>query len=116
MDQDELAKKIAQARDEGWTTLDLAGSELDPSEDEIDEDEIVYLPPEIGNLTSLTELFLDGNDLTALPPEIGNLTGLTRLALDGNELTALPPEIGNLTGLKLTIPIDQADEERWLPR
>ena len=70
MDQYELDEKIAQARDEGWTTLDLAGSELDPSEDEIDEDEIVYLPP----------------------------------------------EIGNLPGLKLTIPIDQADEERWPPR
>ena len=104
MDQDELAATLEQAGDEGWTTLDLSDEGLE------------YLPAEIGNLTSLTELFLDGNDLTALPPEIGNLTGLTRLALDGNELTALPPEIGNLTGLKLTIPIDQADEERWLPR
>ena len=99
MYQDELAARIAQARDEGWTTLDLAGSELDPSEDEIDEDEIVYLPPEIGNLTSLTELDLDGNQLTELPPEIGNLTGLTKLDLWVNGLTALPSEIGNLTGL-----------------
>jgi Leucine-rich repeat (LRR) protein len=36
---------------------------------------------------------------TALPPEIGNLTNLTVLYLSGNQLTALPPEIGNLTNL-----------------
>ncbi|MDP6550554.1 MAG: leucine-rich repeat domain-containing protein [Dehalococcoidia bacterium] len=39
----------------------------------------------------MTRLFLTGNQLTALPPEIGNLTGLTDLDLDGNQLTALPP-------------------------
>ena len=30
------------------------------------------LPPEIGNLTALTSLFLDHNQLTSLPAEIGN--------------------------------------------
>ena len=28
MDQDELAEKIAQARDEGWTTLELSDEEI----------------------------------------------------------------------------------------
>ena len=51
MYQDELAARIAQARDEGWTTLNLDGSGF--GYDEPDEDEIVYLPPEIGNLTGL---------------------------------------------------------------
>ena len=60
MDQDELAARIAQAGDEGSTTLDLSGEGLK------------YLPPEIGNLTSLTELYLRGNQLTALPPRRRN--------------------------------------------
>ena len=61
------------------------------------------LPPEIGQLTSLRQLTLNGNQLTALPPEIGQLTGLHTLILEGNRLTALPPEIGQLTGLHTLI-------------
>jgi hypothetical protein len=57
------------------------------------------LPPEIGQLTQLTSLFLFDNQLTALPPEIGQLTQLTELSLSTNKLTALPPEIGQLTQL-----------------
>ena len=94
MDQDELAARIAQAGDAGWTRLDLSGEELE------------YLPPEIGNLTGLTRLDLDDNQLTALPPELGNLTSLTDLRLWNNQLAKLPPElktlldrgVGNLSG------------------
>ncbi len=63
------------------------------------------LPPEIGQLQSLTSLNLDGNQLSQLPPEIGQLQNLTSLNLDGNQLSQLPPEIGqlqNLTSLELT--------------
>ena len=88
MDQYELADKIAQARDEEWTTLDL-------SEEEIGNYDLSF----IGDLTSLTELELGGNDLAELPPEIGNLINLSRLRVPRNQLTALPPEIGNLTAL-----------------
>ena len=52
MDQDELADKIAQAGDEGWTSLDLSNEGIEA------------LPPEIGNLTALTYLLLAGNQLT----------------------------------------------------
>ncbi|MCI5207836.1 MAG: leucine-rich repeat domain-containing protein, partial [Candidatus Electrothrix sp. ATG2] len=38
---------------------------------------------------------LDGQGLTDLPPEIGQLTNLTELQLWGNQLTYLPPEIVN---------------------
>ena len=58
-----------------------------------------YFPAEIGKLTDLTYLRLNGNQLTALPPEIGNLTNLTSLTLTSNQLTALQPEIGNLANL-----------------
>ena len=59
------------------------------------------IPPEIGNLTNLTWLYLRGNNLTgSIPPEIGNLTNLTFFYLRGNNLTgSIPSEIGNLTNL-----------------
>ena len=66
----------------------------------LDGNQLTALPPEIGQLTKLWELRLDGNQLTALPPEIGQLTNLKTLALEGNKLTALPPEIGQLTNLR----------------
>jgi internalin A len=56
------------------------------------------LPPEIGNI-SLSVLDLRDNDLLSLPPEIGNLDTLQMLNLSGNKLSSLPPEIGNLTRL-----------------
>jgi len=59
------------------------------------------LPPEVGNLTSLTNLHLDGNELTTLPPEIGRLSNLTYLHLHDNKLTRLPPEIGKLANLAM---------------
>ncbi|MYE54836.1 MAG: hypothetical protein F4X34_06525, partial [Chloroflexi bacterium] len=57
------------------------------------------IPPEIGNLTALTDLRLSGNSLSgSIPPELGNLTGLDFLWLSENSLSgSIPPELGNLT-------------------
>ena len=64
------------------------------------------IPPEIGNLTNLTNLDLSGGNLTGpIPPEIGNLTNLRFLDLSYNRLTGpIPPEIGltNLAYLDLS--------------
>ena len=59
------------------------------------------LPAELGELTHLQVLRLDGNRLTgAVPPELGNLTRLTMLSLDGNRLTGpIPPALANLSNL-----------------
>ena len=59
------------------------------------------IPPEIGNLTHLTELNLRDNQLTGeIPSEIGNLTNLTKLNLSHTQLTGeIPSEIWNLTNL-----------------
>jgi Leucine-rich repeat (LRR) protein len=59
------------------------------------------IPPEIGNLTNLTQLYLFDNQLTGeIPPEIGNLTNLTYLRLSSNQLTgSIPSETENLTNL-----------------
>ena len=61
---------------------------------------LASLPPEIGRLTALQELYLSFNQLTNLRPEIGRLTALQKLDLSGNQLTSLPPEIGRLTALQ----------------
>ena len=59
------------------------------------------IPPELGNLASLTQLVLGGNQLTGeIPPELGNLANLEWLYLSDNQLSGeIPPELGNLTNL-----------------
>ncbi len=56
------------------------------------------IPPELGDLVSLTELQLHRNALRGhIPSEIGRLVNLTVLRLDNTGLTGpIPPQIGNL--------------------
>ena len=61
------------------------------------------LPPEIGNLTGLTEIHIYGNNQLSgnIPSEIGNLTLLKYLYLKNNNLSGnIPDEIGNLSNLE----------------
>ena len=60
-------EKIETCRRNGGTVLDLGDLGL------------TLLPPEIGQLTALTQLSLFSNQLSSLPPEIGQLTALTQL-------------------------------------
>ncbi|MCA9922453.1 MAG: leucine-rich repeat domain-containing protein [Anaerolineales bacterium] len=90
MNQQELLELIEQAAADGRTKLDLSRQKL------------TKLPPEIGQLTSLTSLDLNGNELTAVPPEIGRLTNLTSLDMHDNPfIKVIPPEIWQLTSLSL---------------
>ena len=59
------------------------------------------IPPELGNLVNLEELYLENNRLSGeIPPELGNLVNLTRLSLLRNRLSGeIPPELGNLVNL-----------------
>ena len=61
------------------------------------------LPPELGGLTQLVELMIEGNDLLAgsIPPELGNLTNLKHLTLGSNGLTdRIPAELGQFVKLE----------------
>ncbi|GEP46376.1 COR domain-containing protein [Brevifollis gellanilyticus] len=87
---DEALRRIEECRQQGeeGTDLDLSGLRL------------TQVPPEIGQLSALTQLRLDTNLLTSLPPEIGQLSALTLLHLYNNLLTSLPLEMGQLTKLE----------------
>lgn len=91
-DNPQLLKKIDEAIKNRATELNLSGSSLDKRK-------LLDLPPEIGNITTLTRLDLGYNNFTYIPKEIGNLINLITLILSQNKLTSLPPEIGELKNL-----------------
>ena len=60
------------------------------------------LPPELGNLTGLTQLTLLDNKLTGpIPSELANLSQLTDIFLGDNQLSGpIPSELGRMTKLQ----------------
>lgn len=58
------------------------------------------IPAEIGNLTNLEELYLEGKAISVVPPVIGNLQKLIRLAIIKTNISTLPNEIGKLKNLR----------------
>ncbi|GKU97127.1 hypothetical protein SLEP1_g10307 [Rubroshorea leprosula] len=59
------------------------------------------IPPSLGNLTKLRELFLGSNRLNgSIPPEIGKLHNVVTLDLSSNSLSgSIPPTLFHLTSL-----------------
>jgi hypothetical protein len=58
------------------------------------------LPDAFGNLTCLTDLYIEYNQLQTLPDAFGNLARLTKLHLGYNQLQTLPDAFGNLQNLQ----------------
>lgn len=87
MTNEELLQIIQKAAKDNARELDLSDAGLE------------FLPPEIGQLNCLYELYLDNNQLTSLPTEIGQLNHLSLLYLSENKLTSLPSSIKNLFNL-----------------
>lgn len=59
------------------------------------------LPPEIGQLKLLVQLFLRGNQLHDLPLEMRALKLLRYLDLGENQFRRLPPFLGDLSQLEV---------------
>ena len=69
------------------------------------------LPSEIGQLTNLSSLDLDGNSFSNLPPEIGNLINLSYLDLSNNQFSVIPSEISQLSSIRnLNVASNQLSE------
>ena len=70
------------------------------------------IPPQLGNLDYLTELWLSSNQLNdAIPAQLGNLSNLTHLYLRDNQLSgAIPTQLGYLPSLReLSLSTNQLD-------
>tara|TARA_B100000959_G_scaffold233560_1_gene251047 strand:- start:27 stop:1037 length:1011 start_codon:yes stop_codon:yes gene_type:complete len=63
--------------------------------------QIDHLPDNIGQLSELTTLFLEGHLLTELPASFTSLSSLVNLYISSNWLTSLPEDFGNLTSLSI---------------
>ena len=61
------------------------------------------IPPKIGQMSELQQLYLHSNDLFGtIPPEIGQLKNMKSLSLSYNNIkSSIPAEIGRLTKLDL---------------
>jgi len=59
------------------------------------------IPPELGDLSNMTDLNLARNQLTGeIPSDLGNLSDLTHLSFNGNQLSgSIPSELGNPVNL-----------------
>jgi Leucine-rich repeat (LRR) protein len=61
---------------------------------------ILDLPPNIGEMQVMREFRISFNKLKELPPEIGRIKRLRKLFINGNKLETLPTEIGRLEMLE----------------
>lgn len=71
-------------------------------------------PAEIGKLTALKSLTVEGNDWSTMPDEIGNLVNLESLHAYSNKFKKLPDSFGNLA--KLTTCVIWSNELTALPK
>jgi internalin A len=81
--------RIDECRRNNESSLDLTNLNL------------THVPPEIGRLVTLKQVYLRFNKLTTLPQEIAKLANLSQLFISNNQLTALPRELAQLVNLSL---------------
>ena len=67
----------------------------------LDNNHLVTLPSEIGQLKKLTHLSIFSNNLQTIPNTIGDLVHLQHLDLHSNNIQSLPLEIWSLTSLTM---------------
>ncbi len=106
----EQNKEIDVAIEEGKTELDLRTKLQDVAVRACSIKTLTKLtlkcpsfPKEIGQLTALESLSIDGNDWTSMPEEIGNLVNLGTLYAYHNKFPSLPESFGNLVKLRKAV-------------
>lgn len=85
-----------------WSGVTLNGEGCVSSLNSYDNNLNGTIPPELGDLTSLTYLSLYGSQLLegVIPPELGNLTNLGSLSISQTQLSGnIPPQLSNLSNL-----------------
>ena len=63
------------------------------------DEQLIFIPENIGNLTSLGSLYMEWNLISVLPESFSNLTNLSNFSISNNLLTSLPDDFGNLMNL-----------------
>jgi len=91
--RDKTLLKIAEARIQAC--IAGKGTKLD-----LDNLQLTSLPSELGECTSLKELFCGGNNLVGLPAELGQCASLDELVIINNKLEGLPVELAKCTLLE----------------
>ncbi|KAG5462494.1 MAG: hypothetical protein BJ554DRAFT_4902, partial [Olpidium bornovanus] len=81
---------------------------------DVSHNNLLHLPPNIGDLSKLVELRLADNRLVSLPPSIRQLSRLQLLSVARNELKSLPAEVGALERL-VELDITGNAAVRYLP-
>lgn len=84
----------------GWTGVTCDGNRKVIGLNIIGRD-LSSIPPEIGDLDFLENLYFSQNNIAQLPNEIGQLSRLKTLFGANNSLTSIPNELGNLTQLEI---------------
>lgn len=100
-------RAISVAKERKSRTLDLGSQNLE------------IVPPEICELTELTELFLHYNKIQELPPELARLENLRELRLDDNPLISPPAEIraqGSQAILSFLKGREQSTVRQWVSK
>ncbi|KAB2630509.1 LRR receptor-like serine/threonine-protein kinase [Pyrus ussuriensis x Pyrus communis] len=67
------------------------------------------IPSSLGNITSLTELYMDGNSFEgSIPPSLGNCQNLLQLYLRDNNLTgSIPQKLMELSTLSISLDLSE---------
>ena len=89
----------------GWSVDNFAGVDFyengNPKAIIINNKNLTRIPDNMGQLTALETLNVDGNNLTSLPTSLGKMSVLSVISANNNNLSTVPSAIGSLDNLSI---------------